>query len=183
YLPVIRFATKRRWTTVAIGLVILIGTFALSTRLETNFLDESGQDSIAISQQLPVGTSLAATDEAARKVEAVIAGRDDVKSYQVTVGNGEFNPFVGSGGASGASFNVALDQNADASRVSDELRGALGALPGVGEVTVGGDSGTGFNANELAVIVQASDNDVLARAPEEGRAAVAGTAAVIGARP
>jgi HAE1 family hydrophobic/amphiphilic exporter-1 len=178
YLPVIRFATKRRWTTVAVGIAVLIGTFALSTRLETNFLDESGQDSVAVSQQLPVGTSLAATDEAAKKVEAVIAGRDDVKSYQVTVGNGEFNPFVGSGGASGASFSVALDENADATTVTDELRAEFASLTDVGEVTVGGDSGTGFNADELAVIVQASDNEVLARSVEQVRAAMAATANV-----
>jgi HAE1 family hydrophobic/amphiphilic exporter-1 len=178
YLPVIRFATKRRWTTVAIGLVVLIGTFGLSTRLETNFLDESGQDSITVSQQLPVGTSLAATDAAARKVEAVIAARDDVKTYQVTVGNGEFNPFVGSGGASGASFNVALDSDADATRITDELRDELGRLTDVGEVTVGSDSGTGFDGSRLAVIVQAADPDALAGATEQVRQAMAGTANV-----
>jgi HAE1 family hydrophobic/amphiphilic exporter-1 len=178
YLPVIRFATKRRWATVAIGLVILIGTFGLSTRLETNFLDESGQDSITISQQLPVGTSLAATDAAAKKVEAIVAARDDVKNYQVTVGNGEFNPFVGSGGASGASFNVALDADADATAITDELREELGRLTDAGEVTVGSESGTGFAASELAVIVQASDPDALAGATEQVRQAMAGTANV-----
>ncbi|MFB9547447.1 efflux RND transporter permease subunit, partial [Micromonospora sagamiensis] len=36
YLPVIGFATRRRWATVAIGLVVLLGTFGLATRLETN---------------------------------------------------------------------------------------------------------------------------------------------------
>ena len=176
YLPVIRFATTRRWITVAIGIAILIGTFALSTRLETNFLDESGRDSITISQQLPVGTSLAATDAAAKKVEAVLARRsEDVETYQVTVGNGEFNPFVGTGGASGASFNVALRPEADAAEVSDDLRDEFATLTGVGEVTVGGDSGTGFNASELAVVVQAPDNDVLARATEQVRRAMAET--------
>jgi hydrophobic/amphiphilic exporter-1 (mainly G- bacteria), HAE1 family len=179
YLPVIRFATTRRWITVGIGILVLIGTFALSTRLETNFLDESGQDSITVSQELPVGTSLAATDAAAKKVEAVIAARDDVKSYQVTVGNGEFNPFVGSGGASGASFSVALDENADAVRVSDDLRAEFGTLTDVGEVTVGGDSGTGFNADELAVVVQASDTEVLTQATEQVRQAMAATQNVI----
>ncbi|HEU4349845.1 MAG TPA: efflux RND transporter permease subunit [Actinoplanes sp.] len=178
YLPVIRFATQRRWTTVGLGIAILLGTFALSTRLETNFLDESGQDSITVSQQMPVGTSLAATDAAAKKVEQVVSGHDGVKSYQVTVGNGEFNPFIGTGGASGASFSVALDEDADATAISDRLRDELGRLPDVGEVTVGGDNGTGFNADELAVIVQASDTGVLAQATEQVRQAMAGTAGV-----
>ncbi|HET6530165.1 MAG TPA: efflux RND transporter permease subunit [Actinoplanes sp.] len=175
YLPVIRFATRRRWLTVALGILVLVGTFALSTRLETNFLDESGQDSITVSQQLPVGTSLAATDAAAKTVEAVIAARDDVETYQVTVGNGEFNPFVGAGGASGASFSVALIGDADPTQVSEQLRAEFGRLTDVGEVTVGGDNGTGFNADELAVVVQASDTDVLAQATEQVRQALAET--------
>jgi HAE1 family hydrophobic/amphiphilic exporter-1 len=175
YLPVIHFATGRRWTTVAIGLVVLLGTGILATQLKTNFLDQSGQDSISITQELPVGTSLATTDEAAKKVEAVIAGRDDVITYQVTVGNGEFNPFVGSGGASGASFNVALTEKADATKVTEDLRAEIAKLTDVGEVKVGGDSGTGFNSNQLSVVVQAADQEVLAAATEQVRTAMAAT--------
>ncbi len=58
---------------------------------------QSAADTLSISQELPVGTSLAATDAAAKKVEAVLAAPDDVETYQVTVGNGGFNPFVGCG--------------------------------------------------------------------------------------
>jgi hydrophobic/amphiphilic exporter-1 (mainly G- bacteria), HAE1 family len=155
--------------------LILVGTFGLSTRLETNFLDQSGQDSITVSQKLPVGTSLAATDEAAKKIEAVIAARSDVVTYQVTVGNGEFNPFVGSGGASGATINIALKESADATKVSDQLRAGIAKLGDVGEVKVGGDSGSGFNSNQLSVIVQAADPTVLANATEQVRQAMAGT--------
>jgi HAE1 family hydrophobic/amphiphilic exporter-1 len=175
YLPVIRFATKRRWTTVAIGLVILIGTFGLSTQLQTNFLDQSGQDSIQISQQMPVGTSLAATDAAAKKVEAVIAGRAGVRTYQVTVGNGEFNPFAGSTGASAASFNVGLTTSADATTVTDQLRADIAKLTDVGEVKVGGDGGTGFDSSKLSVVVQAADPQVLTTATEQVRQAMAAT--------
>jgi HAE1 family hydrophobic/amphiphilic exporter-1 len=175
YLPVIRFATKRRWTTLLIGALILFGTFGLSTRLQTNFLDQSGQDSITISQQLPVGTSLATTNEAAKKVEAVLAARSDVDNYQVTVGNGDFNPFIGSGGASGASFNVALKGNTDSTKISDKLRAEFAKLTDVGEVKVGGDNGTGFNSSQLSVIVQAADQGVLTSATEQVRQAMAGT--------
>jgi HAE1 family hydrophobic/amphiphilic exporter-1 len=178
YLPVIRFATRRRLTTVVIGVLVLVGTFGLSTRLETNFIDQSGQDTLNITQKLPAGASLATTDAAARKVETVLAGRDDVKSYQVTVGNGEFNPFVGSGGSSGASFSLALDADTDSIVVTDELRAEFAKLTGVGEVTVGA-AGGGFNADGLAVVVQASDSEVLATATEQVRQAMAQTPNVI----
>ncbi|MEV4707223.1 efflux RND transporter permease subunit [Actinoplanes sp. NPDC049316] len=178
YLPIIRWVTRSRptrWSTVAIGVVVLLGTLGLASRLETNFLDESGQDTIQVSQDLPVGTSLAATNEAAKKVEAVLAARDDVETYQVTVGNGEFNPFVGSGGASGASFNVALKEDADAAKISDELREQFKGMTDAGEITVGGDNGTGFNASQLSVVVQAADQDTLAAATKQVQEAMAGT--------
>ena len=181
YLPVIDFATRSRrsrWSTVAIGVVILIGTLGLASRLETNFLDESGQDSIMLTQDLPVATDLATTDAAAKKVEAVLAARDDVETYQVTVGNGDFNPFAGSGGASGASFNVALKGDADAAVVSDELREQFKGMSGVGEITVGADSGTGFDGSALAVIVQASDPTALATATRQVEDAMVATADV-----
>ncbi|MFI7545812.1 efflux RND transporter permease subunit [Actinoplanes sp. NPDC049599] len=178
YLPIIRWVTRSRgtrWSTVAIGVVILIGTLGLASKLETNFLDESGQDTIAVTQDLPVGTNLATTDAAAKKVEAVLAARDDVKNYQVTVGNGDFNPFVGSGGASGASFNVALEEDADAAKISDELREQFKGMTDVGEVTVGSDSGTGFDGSALAVVVQASDQQALAAATKQVQDAMAAT--------
>nr|WP_296073904.1 efflux RND transporter permease subunit [uncultured Actinoplanes sp.] len=177
YLPVIRFATRRRWTTLLIGIVILLGTLGLGTQLKTNFLDQSGQDTINITQSLPVGTSLATTNDAAKQVEAVLAGRDDVKTYQVTVGNGEFNPFIGSGGASGASFDVALDEGVDSAKVTDELRAKFDSMSGLGEVKIGGDN-SGLGGSELAVDVQAADQQVLAAATEQVRTVVVGTAGV-----
>jgi HAE1 family hydrophobic/amphiphilic exporter-1 len=174
YLPVIRFATNRKIATLLIGLVILVGTGFAATKLETNFIDQSGQDTLTVSQQMPVGTSLAATDAAAKKVEAVLAARDDVETYQVTVGNGEFNPFVGAGGASGASFNVGLADDVDSTVLTEELRKQFAGLTGVGELTVGAEGG-GFNANQLAVVVRAADQAVLTSAVDQVRQAMAET--------
>jgi HAE1 family hydrophobic/amphiphilic exporter-1 len=177
YLPVIRFATTRRWTTVLIGIVVLVGTFLLSTRLETNFLDESGQDSLTISQELPPGTSLAATDEAAKKVEGVLAARAEITTYQVTVGGNSANPFAGGGGAGTANFNVALDEDADAEQLSDELRDQFTKLVGVGEIKIGQES-SGLGSSQLSVQVSAADNGALATATEQVRTAMAGIAGV-----
>ncbi|RZU49958.1 HAE1 family hydrophobic/amphiphilic exporter-1 [Krasilnikovia cinnamomea] len=178
YLPVIHFATHRRWTTVLIGVLILVGTLGLGSKLETNFIDQSGQDTIMINQQLPAGTSLAATDAAARQVEAVLKDNSDVDTYQVTVGNGTFNPFAGAADASGANFIVHLEPDADAEVVSEQLRDRFDGMSGLGEVTVGGDNGSGFNADQLSVIVKASDPTVLNTATEQVRQAMAATPGV-----
>ncbi|OZV76615.1 hydrogenase expression protein [Micromonospora echinospora] len=172
YLPVIGFATRRRWATVAIGLVVLLGTFGLATRLETNFIDDSGQDTLNISQKLPVGTGLAGTDEAARKVEAVLERTEGVETYQVTIGGGGL-PWEGGGGNSTASYVVALGGDTDTEKLQEDLRREFDALgEGTGEISFGAAQG-GASANQLAVVVQASDPEVLARAAEEARKAMA----------
>ncbi|KXK63130.1 hydrogenase expression protein [Micromonospora rosaria] len=177
YLPVIDFATrtrKTRWITLVAGVVVLSGTLLLAQRLETNFLDDSGQDTLNITQKLPAGTGLAGTDQAARQVEAVLARTDGVESYQVTAGGGD-NPFAGGGGNATASFSLALDGETDAAQMREILRKEFDGLgPAAGEITFGGGQG-GAAANEIRVIVQASDPDTLARAAEEARQVMAGT--------
>ncbi|GAB2573865.1 hydrogenase expression protein [Paractinoplanes abujensis] len=183
YLPVIRFATRRRWTTLTIGLVVLIGTLGLASRLETNFIDQSGQDSLSITQEMPVGTNLAATDAAAKRVEQVLADTEGVKTYQVSLGSGgDFNPFVGGGGASTASFNVGLEEDADAVELTDELRDKFAGINGIGEVSIGGDSSGLGGGNELSVQVKAADLDALTGATEQVQQAMAATGGVVEAK-
>ncbi|MDR7281034.1 HAE1 family hydrophobic/amphiphilic exporter-1 [Catenuloplanes atrovinosus] len=177
YLPVIRFATTWRWTTILIGVVVLAVTGGLATQLKTNFIDQSGQDTLSISQELPVGTSLEATNAQAKRVEAVLSGSDEVKSYQATVGGGgQASLFGGASGASNASFSVTLEEDADTEAFTQHLRDEFDDLgPSAGEITVGADSSSGFSGNELAVVVKASDPDALAAATKQVQDAMAAT--------
>ncbi|MFX0591889.1 efflux RND transporter permease subunit [Melissospora conviva] len=172
YLPVIRFATVRRWSTLAIGVLVLGLTVGLASRLETNLFDDAGQNTISVTQKMPAGTSLAATDAAARKAEAVLAGLDEVETYQVSIG-GSGMAFIGGGGTDQASFSITLDPDADVAAVTETLRGEFDAL-GAGEFRFGADGG-GFGSSELQVLVQAADDETLAAAAEEARAALADT--------
>ncbi|WFE30251.1 efflux RND transporter permease subunit [Solwaraspora sp. WMMD791] len=176
YLPVIRFATTRRWATVGIGLAVLLGTFALGTRLETNFIDDAGQDTLSMRQELPVGTSLTAVDAAARQVERELARTDGIESYQVSIGNSS-NPFAGSGGATTASYSITLTEGTDNVALQQQLRDAFAGRDSLGEITVGAAGGGpgGASTNQLQVVVQANDPDDLATATERVRAAMAQT--------
>lgn len=179
YLPVINFATRRRWLTVAIGLVVLLGTFGLATRLETNFLDDSGQDTLTMTQELPVGTSLAGVDAAARQVEAVLARTKGVVTYQVTAGAGQM-PWSGRAGTNVATWSVSLDGDTDADRVEERLRAEFAKLEvSIGEISFGSGGAHGTPADQLEVIVQAADPQVLARATELARQAMADTPQVV----
>ncbi|MGW0431174.1 efflux RND transporter permease subunit [Micromonospora sp. NPDC003197] len=172
YLPVIEFATRRRWLTLGIGVLVLLGTFGLSTGLKTNFLDQSGQDTLSFSQEMPVGSSLAATDAAARKVEEVLARTPEVETYQVTVGGGGM-PWES--GGSNSSFSLTLTEDTDTEQLTERLRSELTAL-NAGEISFGAGAAAGMGStNQVAVVVQASDPEVLARATEQARQAVAET--------
>ncbi|MEV4165832.1 efflux RND transporter permease subunit [Nonomuraea dietziae] len=172
YLPVLRFATRRRLVTVLIGVVVFAATMGLAGRLETNFIDSSGQDTISVSQRMPVGTDLATTDAAAKKVERVLAELEGVRSYQVNVGGG--NAMMGGtgGGADRVSYSLTAEEGADTAALQERLRAELKELSGVGEVTVGGQGGGGFASDSIDVIVQAPDSQTLGRAAEQVKAAM-----------
>ncbi|GII32780.1 efflux RND transporter permease subunit [Planotetraspora mira] len=174
YLPVLRFATKRRLVTLLIGLVIFIGTMGLVPNLKTNFLDSSGNDTTQVSQRMPVGTDLATTDAAAKKVEGVLSSVKGIASYQVTVGGGnQFLAGVG-GGADRASFSLTLSDGVDTPTVEQTLRDRLKQVSGIGDITVGGGGGGGFNSNQVQVILQGSDPAELKTAATTVRDAMAG---------
>ncbi|MEU8399957.1 efflux RND transporter permease subunit [Nonomuraea sp. NPDC048892] len=174
YLPVLRFATKFKLVTILIGVAVFVATMGLAGGLQTNFLDSSGQNTLSLSQRMPVGTDLATTDEAAKKVEAVLGAQDGVETYQVNVGGG--NAMMGGtgGGADRASYSVTLVEDSDTATIEKELRTAIDGLSGVGEVTIGGGGGGGggFASDSIDVIVRAPDTEALRAATDEVKRAM-----------
>ncbi|MFD9006404.1 efflux RND transporter permease subunit [Streptomyces sp. NPDC059582] len=173
YVPVLRFATRRRLTSVAIAVVVLIGTFAMAPLLKTNFFDQGDQEVLTVKQELAPGTGLAATDEQARKVEQLLAGVKGVKDYQVTVGSSGFMAaFGGSTDTNQASYQVMLDDSASYTDVQNSIEKGLAGLKGIGTTTV--SAGDGFGSQDLSVVVKAADEDVLREAAGQVRDTVAG---------
>ena len=172
YVPVLRFATRRRLTSVALAIVVLVGTFGMAPLLKTNFFDQGEQEVMSIKQELAPGTSLAAADEAAKKVEKVLSSTDGVKDYQVTVGSSGFLAAFGGGtGANQASYQVKLADSASYEKTRDAIDAELAKLDGIGDTTIA--AGDGFNNQDLSVVVKAADGDVLKKASEAVRTEVA----------
>jgi HAE1 family hydrophobic/amphiphilic exporter-1 len=179
YVPVIRFATRRRLTTVLIAVLVLFGTLAMGAGLKTNFLDGSGENTINVSQALPVGSSLATTDAAAKRVETVIQGVDGIDNYQVTVGaGGGFLGFGGNSGTSKASYAITIKDGADLTTVQNALRDKLNALPDAGKITVGAGGGGDFGGSGLSVQVKAADENVLRTASDAVQKTMSGISGV-----
>lgn len=172
YVPVLRFATRRRLTSVAIAVVVLVGTFGMAPLLKTNFFDQGDQKVLTLKQKLAPGTSLAATDAQAKKVEHLLATTDGVKDYQVTIGSSGFMAAFGGGTDSNqASYQVMLEDSATYDDVQDRIEAGLKKLDGIGSTTV--SAGDGFGNQDLSVVVKAADAGVLRTAAEQVRRAVA----------
>ncbi|MFE3549252.1 efflux RND transporter permease subunit [Streptomyces kronopolitis] len=174
YVPVLRFATRRRLTSLVIAVAVLLGTFAMGPLLKTNFLDQGAQDTLTLKQELPPGTSLGAADKQAKRVEKVLAANGDIADYQVTVGSSGFMAAFGGGtGANQASYQLKLKDSADSDKVTEALRADLGKLgKSIGDTSFA--TGGGFGSQDLSVVVKSGDAGVLKTASEQVRKAVAG---------
>ncbi|MFJ7148106.1 efflux RND transporter permease subunit [Streptomyces sp. NPDC100445] len=173
YVPVLRFATRRRLTSVLIAVAVLVVTFGMSGLLRTNFFDQGDQEVLTLRQKTAPGTSLAATDAEARRVEKLLAATDGVKDYQVTVGSSGFMAAFGGGtDTNQATYQVMLKDGASYDDVRRHLTDGLGKLHGIGTTTV--SSGGGFGNQDLSVVVKAADPKALRTAAEQVRSAVAG---------
>ncbi|OON77738.1 efflux RND transporter permease subunit [Streptomyces tsukubensis] len=172
YVPVLRFATRRRLTSLAIAVVVLIATFGMAPLLKTNFFDQGDQDTLSINQELPPGTSLGSTDAAAKKVEKLLDSIDEVEDYQVTIGSSGFMAaFGGSTDTNHATYQVTL-KSADAyERTGDRIDAGLAKLDGIGDATVA--DGGGFGSQDLSVVVKSADSTTLRTAADQVRGAVA----------
>ncbi|MDO8149459.1 efflux RND transporter permease subunit [Isoptericola sp. b515] len=178
YVPSLAASLRHPWISLLLAVGILGGTLALVPRLETNFIGDSGQDTLAVTQTFENTASLAAQDDAAREMEQAIAGVDGVETVQTSVGAGDSPEaaFFGGGAAPSASFSVTLDEDADGVAVQDEVRTAVEGLADDGpttEISVStGDSGFG-GADTIDLVVRATDLDDLGTASRTVQDAVA----------
>ncbi|WP_367041118.1 efflux RND transporter permease subunit [Streptomyces sp. Je 1-332] len=172
YVPVLRFATRRRFTSLVIAIVVLVGTFGMAPLLKTNFFDQGEQEVLTIKQELKPGTSLAASDASAKKVEKMLDGLDEIKDYQVTVGSSGFMAaFGGSTDTNQASYTLTLKDKSSYDKTQDKVEEELGKLSGIGQTSIA--AGDGFGSQDLSVVVKAADGDVLREASDEVRDEVA----------
>jgi hydrophobic/amphiphilic exporter-1 (mainly G- bacteria), HAE1 family len=172
YVPIISWTTRHRITTVIAGIAIFVATIAATPLLKTNFLDDSGDNTMTVTQVMPVSTSLSRTNEAVQKVEDVLADIDGIESYQATIGSAEFAGFTAGGGTNEATFWLATDGSFDQAALGEEIRRKLAQVEGAGTITLQEQQSGGFGATGLEVIVTAPSSSVLESAAAEVQRAV-----------
>ncbi|WP_213815412.1 efflux RND transporter permease subunit [Glaciihabitans sp. dw_435] len=155
YLPVIRWTLKRPVITILIAVLVLFGTGALIPGLKTNFIGDSGQNTLTVSQTLPLGTSLDAQDAAATKVEKVLLDIDGVETVQTSIGSNGGSLAAAFGGGGGISFSLTTDPDVDQVALQSTVRDKVSTITGAGDVTLAGSS-SGFASSTIDIDITAN---------------------------
>jgi HAE1 family hydrophobic/amphiphilic exporter-1 len=168
YLPIIRWSL--RWPAVVLiaSVALLAATVPLASNLKTNFLSDSGQNTLSVSQTLPRGTSLEAKDEAAIKVEEALSSVDGIDIVQLSLGSGGASLAAAFGGGNDASFSLTTDPDFDQVALQSEVRAVLASLEDAGDITVAasGGGGGGFGSSVIAINIKAPSDSVLRSAAD-----------------
>ncbi|MGX1695479.1 efflux RND transporter permease subunit [Microbacterium keratanolyticum] len=164
YRPVLSWTLKHSVVTVVLAVVVLGGTLAAAPLMKINFLSDSGQNTMTVSQDLGPTASLEAKSEAARKVEDVLLDIDGIEHVQASIGSsGSALQDVFSGGA-GITYSVQTVSGADQEALRAEVQKAIDGLSDAGEVTVG--SSGGFGSSDIAVNISAAGAEDLQAATD-----------------
>lgn len=127
YRIVIGWSLRHRWVVLLTSAILLGLMFAVAfMRLGFEFMPGTDQGQIAISVEMPPGTSLAATTRAAEQVEQAVGKRSDVAATVTNVGQilGGFGS-IPQQGAQYAQINLRL---IDKASLLDRLHGSNGRL-------------------------------------------------------
>jgi HAE1 family hydrophobic/amphiphilic exporter-1 len=177
YLPALKLAIDHKVVTLVGALAIFLAAMALTPLLKTNLFDNSAQNTMTVTQQMPAGTSLNATTAAATRIEEVLASTDGIEVYQMTAGS--TGSLFGAGGGTGASssqavFTITTDPAMDKTAIIENVRTSVAELEGVGVVTVSGEDSTMGSSSAIEVQVSAADPVVLKKANDAVLEAVKG---------
>ncbi|WP_460775527.1 efflux RND transporter permease subunit [Microbacterium sp. GXF7504] len=166
YLPVLTWTLKHSAVTLVLAVVVLAGTVALAPLMKTNFLGDSGQNTLTVTQTLGPAASLESEDEAAGRVEEALQEVDGVETVQVSIGSsGSAIRDAFSGGAGGITYSITTDADADQVELRARVQDALADLDDVGTVTVAA-SGGGFGSSDIEIDVTAPDQESLTEATD-----------------
>ncbi|SDR03497.1 efflux RND transporter permease subunit [Arthrobacter crystallopoietes] len=167
YLPVLSSTQRHPVITLGAAALVLLGTVAMVPLMQTNLLGDTGQNSFSLRQELPAGTSLEVTDEAASQVEELLAGTEGIDDVQVTMGNSTsgLGTFL-SAGASVAQFTVITEEGADQVALRERVRNDVEKLPDAGTITLSTQGGGFGTSSSVDIDISASNSGELQSASD-----------------
>ncbi|MBF4585718.1 efflux RND transporter permease subunit [Curtobacterium sp. VKM Ac-2887] len=172
YRPIIAWTLKHSVATVLLAVLVLVGTGALFPFMKTNFLGDSGQNSLSVTQTVPVGESLDRQRDTALQASSALQDVSGVDTVQVTVGSGGgLAASFGGGSSNSISYSITTDEDADQAKVQDDVRDAFDGIAKADDVSVGAGGGLG-GSSTIDVEITASKQAQLQSADDDLSAAL-----------
>ncbi|MBG6054980.1 HAE1 family hydrophobic/amphiphilic exporter-1 [Salinibacterium sp. CAN_S4] len=171
YLPVLEFTLKRPIAVILAAVLLLGGTVALLPFMKTNFIGDSGQNTLTVNQTLPPGTSLDARDTAAKKVEDVLLGIDGIDTVQLSIGSSGNSLRAAFSGTGSSTFSLTTDPDVDQTQLQADVRAAVADITDSGDISLAA-AGSGFASSDIEVNITATSEQELRDAADSVLAAV-----------
>nr|WP_245325186.1 efflux RND transporter permease subunit [Microbacterium amylolyticum] len=171
YQPILSWTLRHSWATLSIAVLIMVGTVAMAPLMKVNFLGDTGQNTLTISQDLGQTASLDRQDEAARAVENELEKIDGIETVQVSIGSSG-SPMSDAFGGGGITYSVMTDGDFDQEQLRTDIQSALDELDGAGQISVG--AAAGFGTDDITVQVTGTSSDDVRRGTEDIVAALEG---------
>lgn len=162
YLPVLRWTLKHSWVTLLLAVLVMGGTVAAAPFMKVNFLGDSGQNTLTISQELEATASLETADAAAQRVEEALEGVEGIETVQVSIGSSGSPLRDAFSGGGSVTYSIVTDEHADQEALRADVQDAIDGLEDVGELTV--NAAAGFGSTNIEVTVTAPGPEELQQA-------------------
>ena len=161
YLPVIRWTLRFPAIVLILAIVVLGGSVLLAkTSLTTNFIGNSGQNTLTVTQTLDSSASLTAQDTAAKKVETTLEGIKGVTTVEVSIGTGGNSLRAAFSGGGASTFDVTTATKADQDKLLATITKKMKAIKHEGTIAVSAAS-SGLTSSNIEIDVTAgSDADL-----------------------
>lgn len=166
YLPIIRWTLKHPWVTLLAAVAVLAGTGYAAQFMQTNFVGQSPQNSITVTQKVDTAADLATKDAAATIVEDALRAVPGVEVVQLSVGSA--SPLAAIFGSDvDATFSITTSSTGEAPEIEAAVRDAIEGLDEaeVGEVLLA-SSGGGFVSNDILIAITGPDEETLREAAD-----------------
>lgn len=162
YRPILNWTLRHSGLTVIIAVVVLGATLAAAPLMKINFLSDTGQNTMTVTQDLGPTASLEAKDEAAAVVEDALEGIDGIENIQVSIGSsGSALRDAFSGGA-GVTYSIMTSADVDQEKLRADVQDAVDGIDGAGDISVAASAG--FGSTDIEVDITAPTGDALTEA-------------------
>jgi len=141
YTVVLKWCLQRRVFTVAMAVLLFLGSFAMLPIIGTSFMPEMNINMVTIEIEMPKGTDLATMNEVVIKAEEVLGDNANVLTYTSTTGTAGsqaavFEAMFGGGGSDTAQIEVIIAPGADAKDTAEVLQQELSGVTQVGTISI-----------------------------------------------